>query len=49
MRLNLIKGLGPVLQIAEGWTVEIDPEIHQKLNMRTDPYMAYHLVCTASV
>ena len=28
MRLNLIKGLGPVLQIAEGWTVEIDPEIH---------------------
>lgn len=34
MRLNLIKGLGPVLQIAEGWTVEIDPEIHQKLNMR---------------
>ena len=29
MRLNLIKGLGPVLQIAEGWTVEIDPEIHQ--------------------
>ena len=36
MRLNLIKGLGPVLQIAEGWTVEIDPEIHQKLNMRTD-------------
>ena len=37
MRLNLVKGLGPVLQIAEGWTDEIDPEIHQKLNMRTDP------------
>ena len=37
IRLNLVKGLGPVLQIAEGWTVEIDPEIHQKLNMRTDP------------
>ena len=37
MRLNLIKGLGPVLQIAEGWTVDIDPEIHEKLNMRTDP------------
>lgn len=35
-RLNLVKGLGPVLQIAEGWTVEIDPEIHQVLNMRTD-------------
>ena len=37
MRLNLVKGLGPVLQIAEGWTVNIDPEINDKLNMRTDP------------
>ncbi|MGM9692584.1 MAG: L-fucose isomerase [Alloprevotella sp.] len=37
MRLNLVKGLGPVLQLAEGWTVEIDPEIHKRLNMRTDP------------
>ena len=37
MRLNLVKGLGPVLQLAEGWTVDIDPEIHEKLNMRTDP------------
>ncbi len=37
MRLNLVKGLGPVLQLAEGWTVDIDPEIHQVLNMRTDP------------
>lgn len=35
-RLNLIKGLGPVLQIAEGWTVDIDPEIHKLLNERTD-------------
>ena len=35
-RLNLIKGLGPVLQIAEGWTVEIDPEIHKLLDERTD-------------
>ena len=35
-RLNLIKGLGPVLQIAEGWTVDIDPEIHKILNERTD-------------
>ena len=34
-RLNLIKGLGPVLQIAEGWTVEIDPEIHKLLDERT--------------
>ena len=36
-RLNLVKGLGPVLQIAEGWTADVDPEIHEVLNMRTDP------------
>lgn len=36
-RLNIIKGLGPVLQIAEGWTVEIDSEINRALDMRTDP------------
>ena len=36
-RLNLIKGLGPVLQIAEGWTVDIDPEINAILDKRTDP------------
>ena len=36
-RLNLIKGLGPVLQIAEGWTADVDPEIHNILNKRTDP------------
>ena len=35
-RLNLVKGLGPVLQIAEGWTVEINPEIHKLLDERTD-------------
>ena len=35
-RLNLVKGLGPVLQIAEGWTVDIEPEIHDILNKRTD-------------
>jgi len=36
VRLNLIKGLGPVLQIAEGWTVDIDPEVHKILDDRTD-------------
>ncbi|MBK7175062.1 MAG: L-fucose isomerase [Bacteroidales bacterium] len=36
-RVNLVKGLGPVLQIAEGWTVEIDSEIHQVLDERTNP------------
>ena len=49
MRLNLLVNrlavicgmvsneIDPVLQLAEGWTVDIDPEIHQVLNMRTDP------------
>ncbi|NDW17894.1 L-fucose isomerase [Dysgonomonas sp. 216] len=36
VRLNLVKGLGPVLQIAEGWTVELDPEVHKILDDRTD-------------
>ena len=36
-RLNLVKGLGPVLQIAEGWTVDVDPEINEILDKRTDP------------
>jgi L-fucose isomerase len=36
IRLNLIKGLGPVLQIAEGVTAEIDPEMHRILDERTD-------------
>ncbi|MGR5939115.1 hypothetical protein ACT7CW_00370 [Bacillus pacificus] len=31
------KGLGPVLQIAEGYTVEIPEEIHDVLDGRTDP------------
>ena len=35
-RLNLVKGLGPVLQLAEGWTVELDPASHQLLDDRTD-------------
>ncbi|MEZ7867712.1 MAG: L-fucose isomerase [Paludibacteraceae bacterium] len=35
-RLNLVKGLGPVLQIAEGWTVEIQDDVHKILNERTD-------------
>jgi L-fucose isomerase len=36
-RLNLIKGLGPVLQIAEGYTVEIPEHVHRTLDERTDP------------
>ena len=36
MRMNIVKGLGPVFQLAEGYTVDIDPEIHKILNERTD-------------
>jgi L-fucose isomerase len=36
-RLNLIAGLGPVLQIAEGHTAELPEKIHDTLNLRTDP------------
>ncbi|MFH7832775.1 L-fucose isomerase [Bacillus luti] len=36
-RLNLVKGLGPVLQIAEGYSVEIPEEMHDILDKRTDP------------
>ena len=37
MRLNMVKGLGPVLQIAEGWTAELPREQHDILDRRTDP------------
>jgi len=36
-RLNLIKGLGPALQIAEGTVVELPAEVHRALDERTDP------------
>jgi len=36
-RINLIKGLGPVMQIAEGFTVNLDSEMHELLDERTDP------------
>ncbi len=36
-RVNLVKGLGPVLQIAEGWTVELPEKMHKILTDRTDP------------
>ena len=36
IRLNLVKGLGPVLQIAEGWTVKLPDEVSDKLWKRTD-------------
>jgi L-fucose isomerase len=41
-RLNLIKGLGPVLQIAEGWTVDLPEEVHHQLDQRTNPTWPTH-------
>jgi L-fucose/D-arabinose isomerase len=41
-RLNLIKGLGPVLQLAEGYTVDLPAEVHQQLLERTDPTWPTH-------
>jgi L-fucose isomerase len=37
MRVNIVKGLGPVLQFAEGWSVELPQAVHATLNDRTDP------------
>lgn len=36
IRLNLVKGLGPVLQIAEGWTINLPDDISDKIWKRTD-------------
>lgn len=35
-RINLIKGQGPVLQIAEGWSIDLPEEVHHTLDQRTD-------------
>lgn len=37
LRVNLIEGIGPVIQIAEGYTCVLPDEIHEKLDKRTDP------------
>lgn len=37
LRLNLVAGLGPVLQIAEGWSIELPENVHNILDKRTDP------------
>ena len=36
IRLNLVEGLGPMLQIAEGWTVKLPEEVNDALWKRTD-------------
>ncbi len=37
IRVNLVQGLGPALQIAEGWTVDLPDEVHTILDERTNP------------
>ncbi len=37
MRLNMVSGLGPVIQIAEGWSAELPKDMHDILDKRTDP------------
>ena len=36
-RINIVAGLGPVLQIAEGWAVDIPEDVHETLDARTNP------------
>ena len=36
-RINIIKGLGPALQIAEGYTIDLPEEVHRTLTERTNP------------
>ncbi|MGN1122010.1 MAG: L-fucose isomerase [Eubacteriales bacterium] len=37
LRVNLIDGVGPTLQIAEGYSVVLPEDVHEKLDKRTDP------------
>ena len=37
LRVNIVEGIGPVIQIAEGYTCNLDDDIHDKLDKRTDP------------
>ncbi len=41
-RINLVKGLGPILQIAEGWSVDLPANVHEALNERTNPTWPTH-------
>jgi L-fucose isomerase len=36
-RINLVRGLGPVLQLAEGWMVDLPPAVNAVLTLRTNP------------
>jgi L-fucose isomerase len=41
-RLNLVKGLGPVLQLAEGYTIDLPDDVYEILNERTNPTWPTH-------
>ena len=41
-RVNVVAGLGPVLQVAEGWTVDLPPAVHEAIDKRTDPTWPTH-------
>ncbi|MBA3875990.1 MAG: L-fucose isomerase [Anaerolinea sp.] len=42
IRINLVAGVGPVLQLAEGWTVDLPEEVHRTLDQRTNPTWPTH-------
>lgn len=46
IRLNLVKGVGPVLSIAEGWTVVLPDEVSDIIWKRTSYTFPDHMVCT---
>ena len=37
LRVNVVEGVGPVLQIAEGWTADLPDSAHAPMDRRTDP------------
>ena len=37
LRINMVDGIGPVMQIAEGYTVDLPDQIHKTIDPRTDP------------
>lgn len=44
-RINIVKGLGPVLQIAEGWTATLPEEVFKLIDGRTDKTWPSTFLC----
>ena len=36
LRVNIVEGVGPVLQLAEGWTANLPDDVHTPIDLRTD-------------